>query len=106
MSPESVVLIASLIGGTIAVMFFYIILETLIFKRISDDPVAGKLSATAAAWVVVSLLYGFTRSGDTGFTLAGFVAYLPGAMLVAIYAYRRGLRVRQRMTDSVETAFD
>jgi hypothetical protein len=106
MSASVIILIASLIGGTFAVLFAYVILESLIFKRISDDPVAGKLSAVGAAWVVVSIVYGFTTARETGFNPAGFITYLPGAMLVAIYAYRRGLRVRQRMNDRVEATFD
>lgn len=106
MSADVIFMIASLIGGAVAVLFFYVILETFIFKRIADDPVIGKLSAVAAAWVLVRLISGFNLSGDTGFSPAGFVGYMPGAMLVAIYAYRRGLRVRQRQMDSVETAFD
>lgn len=106
MSAESLAMIIGLLVSTFSVFVFYMILETLIFKRIADDPVVGKLSAVAAAWIAASIFYGVRSTETAGFDGRGFIYHIPATALVAIYAYRRGLRIRKRDQDAIDSAFE
>lgn len=106
MSGQSLGLILGLVVSAFTVFVFYVILETLIFKRIANDPVVGKLGAALAAWIAAGIFYGVRSRAVEGFDGRGFVYTLPAAALVAIYAYRRGLRIRKRDQDAIDSTFE
>lgn len=89
-----------IVGGILAIFVLHAVWEFLLFKRICDDPVKGKLLATAAAYATAVVVYGFGAADGGPWTPAGIIAYLPGAVAVAIYSIVRGRKVRQQSVES------
>ncbi|MEQ1499520.1 MAG: hypothetical protein ABL914_12770 [Novosphingobium sp.] len=94
--------LGQVLGNGFVLFVFYAILETLIFKRIFDDPVKGKLTAAAAASAVM-LFIALAATVRPGFEAMRIVSVLMASLLVSIYAWRRGLKVRARQADVGQT---
>jgi hypothetical protein len=89
-------LIGLLVGSTIAIYFLYAIWEFALFKRVFDDPLKGKLSSVAAAYLSGGALAGLGMADGGPFVWGAFLQYLLPAIIVAIIAYRRGLALRKK----------
>jgi hypothetical protein len=89
-----VALIGMLIGGTIGVYLLYAIWEFALFKRVMDDPVAGKLSAVGAAYFTAGVLGGFGMADGGPFAWNAFAIYLIPALIVGAFAHQRGSNLR------------
>ena len=87
--------LGQVLGNGFVLFAIYAILETVIFKRIFDDPVKGKLTAAAAASAVM-LLIAVSAPSRPEFGFMPIAGTLVAALLVSIYAWRRGLKVRTR----------
>ena len=92
--------LGQIVGACFIVFIIYAVLETLIFKRLFDDPVKGKLTAAGVSWSLLLFLNlgNVARAGPIA-VIAAFVA----ALVVSLYAWKRGHTVRQREADVGET---
>lgn len=97
-------MIALLVGATIGTYILRALWEFVVFKRVMDDPLKGKIGSSVAAYLSASVLYGFGAADvDTGaFETSGFLIYLLPALIVGALAYRRGLTLRHGSESSVE----
>ena len=91
--------IGGLIGGFLAMYVLSLLWEWALFKRINDDPVTGKLSAVAAAWLSGSALAGFGMANGEPYAWFAFSIYLIPAILVGFLFYRRGMKLRDETED-------
>jgi len=87
-------LIGTLIGGTIGVYLLYAVWEFVLFKRVMDDPVNGKLGAVVAAYFTASFIAGFGMADGGPFAWYAFALYLIPALIVGALAYQRGSKLR------------
>ncbi len=88
-------LLIGLILGCVFVFFIYAVVDRFICSKLFDDPVKGKLVSALAAWLINSvLMLAMFSPPTTGSVLAPFIlASLPSA-IIGIYAWRRGLAIR------------
>jgi hypothetical protein len=86
--------VGHVVGGLVLMWIFALIWEAVIFKRVFDDPVIGKLTSAVAAWVSLFLVQ------------MGIGVSLPGAFedfnLIALailcgLAFWSGVRLRERI---------
>ena len=65
--------------------------EGLVFKRLTGDPLVGKLSSASAAWITALLI-----GAMTGFAVPGVIQDfgIPALLLLLILACWSGLRMR------------
>ena len=89
-----------LVGGVLGVYLLHALWEFVLFKRVFNDPVAGKLASVLFAYLTASLLYGFGSADGGPFNPLGFVVYLLPALVVGVLAYRRGVKIRSASTNS------
>lgn len=75
-----------IVGGIVAMFLLASLIEWAVTKRIADNPVNGWIGSTIAAYLIGSII--FTLNGGDG-----FIAYLPGALVVGLgvgfYRYRK-----------------
>ena len=84
-------LLGGVIGGAIGIWLLAAIWEWALFKRVLNDPVSGKVSSAAFAYVTGSALYSMNDSVSFAHPL---LMYLPGALLVGFAGWRRGTKLR------------
>jgi hypothetical protein len=89
-------ILGSVVGGTLAVFILYAVWEWVLFMRIFDDPIKGKLASVAAAYLSAALVYGFGSANGGPWSPTGFLIYLPGALIVFVYAWRRATRLTEQ----------
>ena len=87
---------AFLVGAALGVFVLYSIWEFVLFKRVFDDPLRGKLSALVAAYLTAATLYGFGAADGGPYRTEGFWLYLIGAIPTGIYAWHRGMKLREQ----------
>ncbi|MCW3837892.1 hypothetical protein ACFQ1E_18375 [Sphingomonas canadensis] len=87
----------ALIGGLIAIYVLHMLWEFILFKRVFNDPVAGKLLSVVAAYCTSSAIYGFAAANGGPYRWDGFTAYLIPALVVGIFAGLRGMRLRKEI---------
>jgi hypothetical protein len=100
--------IGRFIGALVGVYIFSQIAEWLIFKRVFNDPIKGKVTSVAAIYLLGALSFDY-RAGQSGREeLSGFIYYLPAALIVGFFAVRRGLKLREQagQNNSLTEAFD
>jgi len=88
-------LIGLLIGATIGIYVLSAIWEFVLFKRVMDDPLKGKLASSASAYLSGSVLYGFGAADGGPFVPAGFALYLIPALIVGALGWKRGSALRK-----------
>jgi hypothetical protein len=99
--------LGGLLGGLIAIYLLAKLWEWALFMRVLDDPVVGKLSSVAAAWATAGTLSGFGLARGPDFVWIGYLLYLIPALILGVFGYRRGLKIRaQDAADSEELAED
>lgn len=86
--------IGQMVGGFIAVLVLSILFEKLIFQRVMDDPVKGKLGSVIAAWLAAGAIGGFGMADGGPYQWFAFVIYAFPAMGLACLAHRRGVKLR------------
>ncbi len=87
--------LGSMVGGFLVVLLLAIVWEKLLFSRVYDDPVKGKLSSVLAGWVSASIFGGFGLANGGPFDWSAFSDYFLPALLIAFLGYRRGLKIRE-----------
>lgn len=88
-----------IIGGTLAVFVFHAVWEFLLFKRICNDPLVGKLGSVFCAYLTATAAYGFGAANGGPWTPTGLIVYAPGAVLVGVFAGVRGLKLRDHQPE-------
>ncbi len=81
--------VGQIIGGALAVGLLTLLIEWAVVKRVMDNPVAGAVASTVAAYLVAVIVSGFGLADGGGWESAGIVIYAPGAILVGILMWRR-----------------
>ena len=100
-------LLGALIGSIIGVYILYAIWDLALFKRVFDDPLKGKMASAAAAYFSAGTLGGFGGADGGPYFWGAFLQYLPGAIVVGVIAFRRGLKLRRENGDHhVEDIFN
>ena len=89
------ILIGELVGSLFAIYLLYVLWEFVLFKRVFDDPVKGKICSVAAAYLMDCTMRGFIRADGGPFVWGFFLLHLFPALIVGAFAYRRGLALRQ-----------
>jgi hypothetical protein len=93
------ILVGQFVGGLIAVYLLTLLWEFLLFKRVLDDPVTGKMSSVTAAWLTAGTLGGFGMADGGPYAWQAFLIYLFPALVVGGFAYRRGMKLREEMIE-------
>lgn len=88
--------IGGLIGGLIAVYLVSKLWEKLLFQRVMDDPVKGKLASVFAGWLTASAIAGFGMADGGPYRWFAFVLYGVPAILIAVLAHRSGMKLREQ----------
>ncbi|MBY8822810.1 hypothetical protein [Sphingomonas colocasiae] len=73
--------------------------EKLVWQRLCDDPLAGKLLSVLSGWFIVSALAGWGFANGGPYYWGAFIDYALPTPLVAFVAYRRGMKLRN---DAIE----
>lgn len=99
--------IGYIIGCLIAIYALASLWEWALFKRISDNPITGKVSSVVAAWLTGSTLAGFGMADGGPFAWSAFLTYLIPAIPVGFLFYRRGVKIRDvgEGADELEKTF-
>lgn len=92
--------IGQVVGGIIGIFLLYALLEWIIFQRVLDDPVKGKLGATLAAYLVGSTLGGLGGANGGPFYWNAFADYAIPAIIVGFLALWHGKRLRERQSSN------
>jgi hypothetical protein len=96
--------IGGLIGGLIGIYLVASLWEWALFKRIVDDPVVGKVGAVIAGWLTAGTLGGFGMADGGSYAWQAFGIYAIPAMIVGVFFYRRGMKIRADGDDHEELA--
>jgi len=88
--------IGGLVGGLFAVYLMSKLWEKLLFQRVMDDPVAGKLSSVGAGWLTASAIAGFGMADGGPYRWFAFVLYAVPAILIGAFAHRSGMKLREQ----------
>lgn len=86
-------------GGLIAVFVLHVLWEFLLFKRVCNDPVLGKLLSTVAAYATIVIVSGYGEADGGPWSPNGLIMYLPGALVVGAYSIWQGKRVRAKIAE-------
>lgn len=98
------ILIGTILGAIFAIFVLRFFWEFVVFKRVMDDPVNGKIASIIAAYLTAAILSGFLRAGDGVFDTQGLYTYFIGAIVVGFFAIRRGFKLRDQLSESEEAA--
>ncbi|MBA16624.1 MAG: hypothetical protein CMN73_09760 [Sphingomonas sp.] len=90
-------IIGSIVGSLIAIYLLAALWEWLLFKRVLDDPLMGKLLSVGAAWLTSGVLGGFGMADRGPYYWPAFLIYAPAAAILALFAYRRGMQLREEI---------
>lgn len=82
-------------GGIVAVMIASKVWEKLLFQRVFDDPIKGKLSSVLAGWLTAGIIGGFGYADDGQYAWWAFAFYLFPAILVGVWFYHKGKKLRE-----------
>lgn len=89
-------------GGLIFIWVIESLIDIFITSRIMDDPVNGKILATISAYAIACLTLLLIAN-----SAAGLFLYLPGALIVGLLEYRKGMKIREKIARSdVSAEFD
>jgi len=96
------VLVLLAVGGLVAIWFLETLIDIFVTSRIMSDPVNGKILATLIAYAIASVLHMLNTN-----SAAGFLYYLPGALIIGALEYRKGLKIRKKVDEEdVSTEFE
>ena len=90
------VIVGMAIGAAIVLRLFALLLEWAVFKRVMDDPIAGKVTSLFAAWVLVALILASGAVLIRGIAIVIFGAI---ALILLPFAIRSGFKVRRRISE-------
>ena len=89
-------IIGLFVGAAIVLHLLSALFEWALFKRVMDDPVAGKATSLFAAWVLVSLLI---ASGAVILRTVAIPVFGATALILLPFWMRSGFKARQRISE-------
>jgi hypothetical protein len=89
-------IIGMVVGAAIVLHLFSLLFEWAIFKRVMDDPLAGKVTSLFAAWVLIALIL---ASGAVLIRGGAILIYGATALMLLPFAMRSGFKVRRRIAE-------
>lgn len=84
----------TIVGCTLGIWLFSFLFEWLIFKRVCDDPVTGKVGSVIAAFVFAVVVVSITSPYGID---TYYIGYVIGACVVGAFAHRAGVRLREQL---------
>jgi len=87
-------MIGSLVGGFLIILLLAILTENLVWQRVCDDPLAGKLLSALSGWLTVGTLAGWGLAKGGPYYWGAFVDCAIPGLPVAFLAYWRGMKLR------------
>ncbi|MCC6940334.1 MAG: hypothetical protein IT551_01800 [Novosphingobium sp.] len=93
-------LIGTLVGATLGIYLLASLWEWLLFKRILDDPLKGKVLSVVTAYISGSFIAGFGMADGGQYFWGAFLLYLVPAIIVGALSVRRGKALRVQVTDT------
>jgi len=87
------------VGGALLIYLLSKLIEWAIIKRVMNDPIAGGFVSVGIAYVLAVILYGYGFANGGPWNSSGFLAYAPGAVIVAII---RMVMRKKRIEDATE----
>ncbi|PLK25563.1 hypothetical protein [Novosphingobium sp. TH158] len=95
------------VGGILAVYILQLIWEKLVFMRLANDPMKGKLFSTVAGYLTAVVLFGFGSADGGAWRPDGALIYLPGLLIIGVFAWRRAKVLREEASKQTRIdAFD
>ncbi len=89
-----------IIGGALLIYLLSKLIEWALIKRIMNDPIAGGFVSVGIAYVLAVIIYGFGSANGGPWNSSGLLAYVPGAVAVAIIRIvMRKRRIDQQAVD-------
>ncbi len=88
------------VGSFLAIYLLAKLLEWAIFRRVSDDPYAGKMLSVSVALVLAGILAGFGMADGGPFRYGAIMQYVPGAILVGIVFWKDASKIAERDIDA------
>jgi hypothetical protein len=90
-------MLIAFVAGLVGVWLLSTLLEWVIFQRVFDDPVKGKLVSVVVAWIIGCVSYGYNTADGGPFQFHGFAIYTVPALIVGFFGWRRGLKLRKAL---------
>lgn len=87
--------LATLAGSLGAVLVMSWLSEKLVWQRVCNDPLAGKMLSVLSGWFIASALAGWGYANGGPYYWGAFLQYAIPTPLVALLAYRRGMTLRE-----------
>lgn len=95
-------ILSRFIGSLLAIYVLAWIFEKLLFQRVLDDPLKGKVFSVAAAWFTAGSIAGFGFADGGPFYWPAYLIYWPAALIIGGLAWRRGLQLRRENAEGTE----
>lgn len=89
--------LGAFVGGLMGVLLLSLIWEKLLFKRVTDDPLIGKVGSVAAAWLTAGTIGGWGLADGGEYQWRAFGVYFFPALVIGALAVRAGLRSRREL---------
>jgi hypothetical protein len=89
-------LLGEFVGGLVAVYLMAALWEWALFKRVLDDPLKGKLVSASVGWLTSGAIAGWGMADGGPYNWSAFLIYLPAALVISFFAYRRGMALREQ----------
>ena len=86
--------IGQMVGGLVIILILSKIWEKVLFQRVMDDPVKGKVGSVIAGWLTAGAIGGFGMADGGPYQWFAFTIYAIPAILVGFYAHWRGVKLR------------
>lgn len=90
------VIVLIFLGHLFSVYLFAMLAEVLIWQRVFDNPIAGKLTSAVTGWLVTAVAGSYVLGGGLS-TFGDWLARLAiPAIIVATFGAVRGWRLRKK----------
>lgn len=90
-------MIGLLFGGILGLYLLAALWEFLLYKRVMNDPLKGKMLSVVTAWITASGIAGFGFADGELFRWDAFGLYAVPSILLGLLAYHRGQKLRDAM---------
>lgn len=89
-------LIGQILGSLLSMLVLYIAWKFIIFRWVVNSTARGNLLSAVAAYLSAATISGFGEADGGPFVWSAFLFSFPAALVVGIFAYRNGIRLRDQ----------
>lgn len=93
-------MMATLLGAAFAIFVLQTFWEFALFRRVFNDPLAGKLTSVIVAWLTAGTIAGFGMADGGPYAWQAFGIYALGAVPIGLWAVHRGLKLRREIEEA------